>query len=109
MLGEQAALDDLGEGLASQGVCTCTVRKVRQSDLEGPAVRALTQIGLGAPRVFRTHHAGVDERGRGRERVHLAGTHAARRVVRAVVLVDVEQRVGGAHHEVGDDRSLIGL
>ena len=109
VLGEQATIDDLGECLAAQGVGASGIGDVRQGDLEGPPVRALTQVGLGAPRVFRAHHAGVDERGRGRERVHLAGTHAARRVVRAVVLVDVEQRVGGAHHEVGDDRGLLGV
>ena len=109
MLGEQATLDNLGECLATQGVGVCRVRDVRQGHLEGPPVRALTQVGLGAPRVLGARDARVHGRGRGSERVHLAGTHAARRVVGAVVLVDVEQRVGGAHHEGGDDRGLVRL
>ena len=109
VLGEEATLDDLGECLTTQGVGACRVRDVRQGHLEGPAGRSLTQVGLGPPRVVRARDARVHGRGRGGERVHLARTHAARRVVGAVVLVDVEQRVGGAHHEGGDDRGLIRL
>ena len=85
------------------------VGNVRQGDLEGPPVRALTKVGLGAPRVLGARDARVHGRGRGREGVHLARTHTARRVVGAVILVDVEQRVGGAHHEGGDDRGLVRL
>ena len=109
MLGEQSTLNDLGECLATQGVGMCRVRDVRQGHLEGPPVRALTEVGLGAPRVLGARDARVHGRGRGGERVHLARAHAARRVVGAVVLVDVEQRVGGAHHEGGDDRGLVRL
>ena len=109
MLGEELAVDDLGECLAAQGVGVGGIGDVRQGDLEGPPVRALTQVRLGTPRVFGTLDGGVDARRRGREGVHLARANAARRVVRAVVLVDVEQRVGGAHHEVGDDRGLLGV
>ena len=109
VLSEEAPLDDLGERLAAQRVGVVGVGDVRQGHLEGPPVRALAQVGLGTPRVFRARDARVDGRGRGCEGVHLAGAHAARRVVGAVVLVDVEQRVGGAHHEGGDDRCLVRL
>ena len=109
VLGEQATLDDLGERLAAQGVRVVGVGDVREGHLEGPPVRALAEVCLGAPRVVSTRDARVHGRGRGRECVHLACAHAARRVVGAVVLVDVEQRVGGTHHEGGDDRGLVRL
>ena len=109
VLGEQATLDDFGERLAAQGVRVVGVGDVREGHLEGPPVRALTEVCLGAPRVFCSRDARVHGCGRGRERVHLACAHAARRVVGAVVLVDVEQRVSGTHHEGGDDRGLVRL
>ena len=109
VLSEEAPLDDLGERLAAQRVGVVGVGDIRQGDLEGPPVRALSEVSLGTPRVFRAHNARVHGRGRGSERIHLAGAHAARRVVGAVVLVNVEQRVGGAHHEGGDDRCLVRL
>ena len=107
VLGEELALDDLGQRLAAERVGVGLGRYVRELHLEAPARRAVSQISLGARRVGSSHHGRVHVRGRGRDRVHLTCADATRRVVGAVVLIDVQQRVGGAHQEVGDDRRLL--
>ena len=84
------------------------VGDVGQAHLEGPAVRAVTQVGLGARGIRGPYDGRVHGRGRGPDRVHHSRADATRRVVGAVVTCRVCDRVGRAHHEVTDERVLLG-
>ena len=108
VLREELALHDLGQGLPAERVGVSVIGEVGQLHLEGPTLASVAQVSLGARGIHGSHHGRVHGRGRGRQRVHLARADATRGVVGAVSLLEVEQRVGGSHEEVGDEGSLLG-
>ena len=105
---EQPVLDVLGQRLAAERVGVGSVGDVRQVHLEGPALRAIPQIGLRAGGVSRAHHGRIHGRGRGRNRVHEARSDAPRRVEGPVLEGRVRKRVGGTHQEIRDQSVLLG-
>ena len=107
VLEEEALLDHLGERLAAEGVGVGSIGEVGQAHLEGPALRSIAEVGLGAGGIGGTDDGRVDGRGGRCERVNGARADPARRVVGAVAQFDVDERVGGAHEEVGDDGVLL--
>ena len=108
VLREELALHDLGQGLTSERVGVSVIGDIGQLHLEGPPVGSVAQVSLGTRRIRGPHHARVHGRGRGRQRVHLTRADATRGVVGAVSLLEVDQRVGGSHEEIGDEGSLLG-
>ena len=107
VLQEHAFFDDLGQGLPTECVCARLRREVRQLHLEGPALRAVAQVGLGARGVGGPDYGRVHGRGRGRDRVNLSCADLARGVEGAITQLNVDERVGGSHEEVRDDRVLL--
>ena len=107
MLQEHAFFDDLGQGLPTECVCARLGREVRQLHLEGPAFRAVTQVGFRSRGVGGPDHGRVHGRGRGRDRVNLSCANLARGVEGAITQLNVDKRVGGPHEEVRDDRVLL--
>ena len=108
MLREKLALHDLGQGLAAERVGVSVIGDVGQLHLEGPTLGPVAQVSLRTRWIRGPHHARVHGRGRGRQRVHLARADATRGVVGAFSLLEVDQRVGGSHEEVGDEGGLLG-
>ena len=107
VLEEEAFLDHLGQGLSAERVGVGGVGEVGQAHLEGPAVRSVAEVGLGSGGIGGSDDGRVDGRGGGGNRVNGTRTDLARRVVGAVPQLDVDERVGGAHEEVGDDGVLL--
>ena len=107
VLEEEALLDHLGERLAAEGVGVGSVGEVGQLHLEGPALRPVAEVGLGSGGIGGADDGRVDGRGGRCERVDSPRADPARRVVGAVAQLNVDERVGGAHEEVGNDRVLL--
>ena len=105
---EQPVLNVLGQRLAAERVGVGSVGDVRQVHLEGPALRAIPQVGLRAGGVSRAHHGRIHGRGRGRNRVHEARSDAPRRVEGPVLEGRVRERVSGTHQEIRDQSVLLG-
>ena len=84
-----------------------SVGEVGQLHLEGPPLRSVAEVGLGSGGIGGADDGRVDGRGGRCERVNGARAHPARRVVGAVTQLDIDERVGGAHEEVGDDGVLL--
>ena len=104
---EEAFLDHFGERLSAELVGVGGIGEVGQAHLEGPAVRSIAEVGLGSGGIGGSDDGRVDGCGGGSDRVDSARTDLARRVVGAVPQLDVDERVGGAHEEVGDDGILL--
>ena len=105
---EQPVLDVFGQHLTAERVGVGSVGDVRQVHLEGPALRAVPQVGLRAGGVSRTHHGRIHGRSRGRHRVHEARSDAPRRIEGPVLAGRVRERVGGTHQEIRDQSVLLG-
>ena len=103
----QDATDALGERLPTERVGVGGVGEVGQLHLECPPAGALAQLGLRPRRVRRAHDGRVHGRGRGRQRVHHAGTNPARGPVGPVLRAGIHDRVGGAHQEVGNQGAAL--
>ena len=107
VLEEEALLDHFGERLAAERVGVGGVGEVGQAHLEGPAVRSIAEVGLGSGGIGGSDDGRVDGRGGGSDRVNGTRTDLTRRVVGAVPQLDVDERVGCAHDEVGNDGVLL--
>ena len=107
VLGEVPVFGDLGESLASERVGVVVAGQVGQPHREAPALRSISEVCLRARWVGRSFHGRVDGRGGCHDRVDEASTDSARRVIGSVALLNVLERMSGAHQDIRDDSVLI--
>ena len=107
MLRIEQTVDVFGQRLSAQRVCVGGVGQIGQLHLEGPAAGALAQLSLRSRRVRGAHNARVHRRGRGCLCIHHSCANPARGPEGAIRCRRIDDRVGSAHQEAGNQRGLI--